>query len=84
MALVASGFCIVMTMHFSLSRQVGGGTPIRPVLRAVGIAIMLWILVFCLRHCLPEGAAIGVIVPTGIVYLIMQYLILRRNMEACN
>lgn len=83
MALVVSGFCIVFIMHISLSRHVGGGTPTRPVMQAIAISLMLWGIVYCLRYgfsWVSGETIIGIIVPTGCVYLLMQYLILRRSM----
>lgn len=84
MGLALSGFAVVATMHIMLARQVGGGTPIRPVLMAGLAAAVLWGMTLGLRHLLnPAGWGLiaGVIALVGTAYLGLQYLFLRRHLE---
>jgi len=83
MALVSSGFAVVITMHLLLAPHVGGGTPIRPVL-VVGVsAVALWVMTQTLRYLLnPTGWALiaGVVVLVGTAYLGLQFLLLRQHL----
>lgn len=83
MALVISGFAVVVTMHVLLTRQVGGGPPIRPVLMAGVSVAALWGMTLGLRHLLDAtgwGLIAGVLVLVGIAYLGLQYLFLRQHL----
>jgi hypothetical protein len=83
MALVSSGFAVVVTMHVLLARHVGGGIPIRPVLKAGLAAAVLWGMTLVLRNMLDATgwlAIIGVLVLAGIPYLGLQYLFLRQHL----
>jgi len=83
MALVLSGFAVVMVMHILLARRVGGGAPIRPILMAGISATVLWGMTQGLRHLLiPTGWGLiaGFLVMVGIAYLGLQYLFLREHL----
>ena len=82
-ALVFSGYAVVVVMHFLLARHVGGGIPIRPVLNAGFAAAALWGMTLGLSNLLhPTSwmAIIGVLALVGIVYLGLQYLFLREHL----
>lgn len=83
MALVISGFAAVVTMHVLLAWQVGGGTPIRPVLMAGVSAAALWGMTLGLRYILDVTGwrlVAVVLVLVGIAYLGLQYLFLRQHL----
>lgn len=84
MGLASSGFAVVVTMHIMLARQVGGGTPIRPVLMAGLASVVLWSMTLGLRHLLNPagwGLVAGVIALVGIAYLGLQYMFLREHLK---
>lgn len=84
MGLALSGLAVVLVMHVLLARQVGGGTPIRPVLMAGLASVVLWGMTLGLRHLLnPAGWGLiaGVIALVGIAYLGLQYLFLREHLK---
>lgn len=84
MALVSAGFAVVVTMHFSLVRYVGGGTSIRSMLLVGLAAATLWGLTLGLRLLLNStgwGVAAGVLMLVGIAYAGLQYLFLRQHLE---
>lgn len=83
MALVSSGFAVVLVMHALLARHVGGGTPIRPVLKAILAAAALWGITQSLRYLLGGTSwvsIIGAILLVGITYMGLQYLFLRQHL----
>ncbi len=82
--LAISGFIVVMMMHLLLVRHVGGGVSIRPILRAVVYAALLWVIPLSLRHLLNTTGwfiVSAVLVITGIAYLGLQYLFLREHLK---
>ncbi len=81
--LALSGFAVVVTMHFLLARQVGGGTPIRPVLLAGACSGILWAMTLGLHHLWGGagwGPLFGVLMIVGITYLGLGYLFLRQHL----
>jgi hypothetical protein len=84
MALATAGFAVVLSMHLLLVKQVGGGTPIRPVLLAGASSAMLLLATLGLRYLLDGnsfGSTIGIIALVGIAYLGLQYLFLRQHLK---
>jgi O-antigen/teichoic acid export membrane protein len=83
--LVLSGYAMVATMHVLLVKRVGGsGAPLRPIIMAGIFAITLWGLTLVLRDILNPagwGMIAGVLVLTGICYLVLQYIFLREHLE---
>lgn len=83
MALVSSGYTVVLVMHVLLARHVGGGISIHPVLKAGLAAAVLWGLTSALQVMLaPTGwwKIACILALTGIAYLGLQYLFLRQHM----
>lgn len=83
MAMVSSGFTVVLVMHLLLARHVGGGIPIQPVLKASLAAAALWGGTLGLQAMLaPAGwwEIAWVLVFVGVAYLGAQYLLLRQHM----
>lgn len=84
MALATAGFAVVLSMHLLMVKQVGGGTPIRPVLLAGASSTMLLLTTLGLRYLLDGnnfGSTIGIIALVGIAYLGLQYLFLRQHLK---
>jgi O-antigen/teichoic acid export membrane protein len=82
MALVFSGFAAVATIHLILAQRVGG-LPLRPLIFAMNSAAALWTITLVMRHWLSASGWISIIVMlglVGIVYLVMQYLLLREHL----
>lgn len=83
--LVISGFAMVATMHMLLARKVGGGIPPRSVLMAGISAAILCGVASGSRYLF--GAADGwlpvikVMVPVGIVYAVLQIILLRPHLK---
>lgn len=83
MGLVFSGFSVVFLMHFSLIRRVTGGALLRPVLQAIGAAALLGAMSFSAHTALQDTgwmALIGVLIWIGLIYLGLQYLLLRKHL----
>lgn len=81
--LALSGFAVVALMHLLLAPQVGGGAPVRPILRASVLAMAIWGGAFGLRHLLDttvSGGIAGILALIGLIYLGLQYLFLREHM----
>ncbi len=87
MALVLSGFLVVLVMHFKLLRQLKGGRlMMRPILLAAVASMVLWGMALGLRYILQHMEwlefvrVIGMIATMGISYLGIQYLFLRQHL----
>ncbi|MFY9259940.1 MAG: polysaccharide biosynthesis C-terminal domain-containing protein [Gallionella sp.] len=83
MGLVFSGFVVVMMMHILLIRRVGGGVPLRPLLASGIAAVVLWGMAHVLHSLLNVAswrAVVGTLVPVGVAYLCLQYLLLRQHL----
>lgn len=84
MALVSSGFAVVLTMHVLLARQVDGGIPVSHALKAGLSATGLWCLTLVLRYLLDTtgwSGIVGELVLIGIAYLGLQFLFLRQHLS---
>lgn len=85
MALVFSGFSVVLLMHLLFAGRVGGGSPIRPMLMAGVSAAGLWGVTRGVHHLLPVagwwGTVVGILAVVGFAYLGLQYLLLRDHLE---
>lgn len=82
-ALVCSGFAVVVTMHVLLARHAGGGAPIRPILMAALSAVSLWGGMLGFQQMLVPtgfwGRASVLVIASG-AYLVLQFLFLRNHL----
>ena len=82
--LVVSGFIVVLSMHILLRKHVDGGTSIQPVLFAILASTMLWAVADISRDLLNTNSwpfLIASLIPVSVVYLILQYLFLRKYID---
>lgn len=83
-ALVASGFVVVISMHIFFVRSVGGKMLMRPMLMAFACAALLWVAAHYFRYLLNSSswiAVFGLLSFTGLIYLGLQYLFLRKHLD---
>jgi len=82
--LIVSGFFVVVVMHISLVKWVGGGMQILPVLIAVAFSFSLWGIALGFRHLFNSTgwmAVLGMCAMIGAFYLGLQYLFLRQHLQ---
>ena len=82
--LVSSGFAVVVTIHLLFARRVDGGIPILPVLMALAFSSVLWAMTLGLRLLLnltDLALMVGIVVPIGLTYIGLQYLLLREHLK---
>lgn len=87
MGLVASGFLVVLAMHFLLMRYAAGGFSIRPTLVAFLFALVLWVVTVVTRQLLVGNSHFSHILQIGLIgipYLGMQYLLVRNYINNSN
>jgi O-antigen/teichoic acid export membrane protein len=81
-ALVSSGFAVVLVMHILLAQHVAGGFSIRYTLISIIFASALWLLAIGIRPLLSgtgQWSYILQIILIGIPFLALQYFLLRNS-----
>ncbi len=80
--LAASGMAVVLTMHFFLSKHVGGGMSIQPIVMAGLAATTLWGATLFVRNLLGTSGWVPFIASLALIsiaFLGWQYLFLRQH-----
>lgn len=84
MGLMLSGLAVLIAMRIMLGNSASGGTSMPAILAAIALAGGLWILTTGVRYVLNSAQwwnVTGIVVLTGVVYLGLQYLLLREHLK---
>lgn len=84
MGLMLSGLAVVIAMRIMLGERASGGITMPAILAATALAAGLWIIATGVRHILSSAwwwNVVGIVVLIGILYLGMQYLLLREHLK---
>ena len=84
LALVVSGFTVVILMHIFFVRSVDGRMLLKPILMAFASAGLLWGVAYCFRYLFNSSSWIVVfslLSFVGLIYLGLQYLLLREYLD---
>lgn len=83
MGLVLSGLTVVLLMHFSLTRRIEGIALLHPLLQVIAATILLGTMSLG-AHATFKGSSwttlVGIFTWLGLVYLGLQYLLLRQHL----
>jgi O-antigen/teichoic acid export membrane protein len=84
LALVVSGFTVVILMHIFFVRSVGGRMLLKPILMAFAWAGLLWGIAHCFRYLFNSSSwmvVFSLLSVVGLIYLGLQYLFLREYLD---